>query len=569
MAKFKPGVYQGSAPGNAPDNKPSKIEVEVTLSEERIEDVRILAHGEVKGVGCGTSTAPVETLPASIVKYQSLAVPPVVGAEVSSRGILRAVTKAISASGADTEALKIPVTPETHADEERSVDFLVLGGGVGGLAAAVEARRAGLKVLVVEKGGVTGGSAARSGGKLLAGGTKWQQERGIYDSPQMLYDYIMGQSRGMADKEKVRFFCEHAYDNILWLEEMGYHVQDVECIHESLFPWRVYNSPGGHYMCNGQGGEITTVMHHEYERLGGEFVFNCGMTSLLREGDAVTGAVCEYTSGGGRLTVHAKNVLLATGGMAQDRALIEEMYHIAGYFTNAPSTNDGTGTRAALALGAKEYVAPSVQANYCGLTSGIGIFEEAGLQVTDQGRRVVNEWAYQYVVGDALLKAKSRVAWYITCGDEPYPAVKAAFARGKLKGTPDVFADSVEELAVKMKVDPQVLCATVNRYNAMSDQGRDEDFGKPAQFLFPIKGPKYAAFMYTPCVTVTYSGLVTDLCGRVLDQNDKPIPGFFATGETASGALYGTVYPACGTSIGSAMIWGRVAARMAAGLSML
>lgn len=568
MAKFNPGVYQGSALGNAPDNKPSKIEVEVTLSEDRIEDVKILAHGEVKGVGCGTSTAPVETLPAMIVKYQSLAVPPVVGAEVSSRGILKAVTKAIAASGAKTDDLKTPVAPEAQADSERSVDFLVLGGGVGGLAAAVEAKRAGLNVLVVEKAGVTGGSAARSGGKLLAGGTKWQEKQGIYDSPEMLYDYMMGMSKGKADKEKLRFFCEHAYGNILWLEEMGYHVQDVECIHESLLPWRVFNSPGGHYMSNGQGGEITTVMHHEYERLGGEFVFNCGMTSLIEENGAVTGAVCEYTAGG-KLTVHAKNVLLATGGMAQDRQLIEDMYHIKGYYTNVPTTNDGVGTRAALALGAKEFVSPAVQVNYCGLTSGIGIFEEAGLQVTDEGKRVVNEWAYQYVVGDALLQAKSRIAWYVTSGNEPYPAVQGAFARGKIKGTPDVFADSVEELAVKMKVDPEVLCATVNRYNELSELGEDRDFGKPARYLFPIKGPKYAAFMYTPCVTVTYSGLVTDLCGRVLDKNDKPIPGFFATGETASGSMYGTIYPACGTSIGSAMIWGRVAARMAAGLSMM
>jgi predicted oxidoreductase len=114
-----------------------------------------------------------------------------------------------------------------------------------------------------------------------------------------------------------------------------------------------------------------------------------------------------------------------------------------------------------------------------------------------------------------------------------------------------------------------VLKATVDRYNALAEKGVDEDFGKPARFMFPITGPKYAAFQYTPCVTVTYGGLVTDLCARVLDTEDKPIPGFYATGEAASGALYGTVYPGCGTSIGSAILWGRVAARMAAGLSML
>ena len=83
--------------------------------------------------------------------------------------------------------------------------------------------------------------------------------------------------------------------------------------------------------------------------------------------------------------------------------------------------------------------------------------------------------------------------------------------------------------------------------------------------MFPIKGPKYAAFYYTPCITVTFGGLITDLCGRVLDKDDRPIPGLFATGETAPTGIYGTIYPGCGTSIGSAILWGRVAADMATG----
>lgn len=568
MAKFNAGTYKGTASGNGPDNKRSKIVVSVTLSDERIEDVEILSHGEIKGVGCGIPTAPIETIPGEILCHQSLAIAPTIGAERSAKAILKAVSRAIEASGANPAVLMIPVAPEAHADTERTVDFLILGGGAGGLAAAVEAKRAGLDVLVVEKAGITGGSAARSGGKLLASGTKWQKAQGIYDTPEMLFDYMMTQSHGKADPQKVRYFCDHAYDNILWLEEMGYSVQDVECIHESQFPWRVYNSPGGHYMSNGQGGEITTAMQYEYERQGGEIVFNCGLQELLREGGVITGAVCAY-NGGGTLTVHAKNVLLATGGSAQDREANERLYPIAGYYSDVPKTNDGTGIKAALAIGAKEYVAESIQVNYCGLTSGIGINEEAGLQVTAEGRRICNEWSYQFIVGDALRAAGSRISWYITSGNEPYDTVKAAFERGRIEGTPDVFADSVEELAEKMGVDTDVLCATVNRYNTLAVLGDDRDFGKPAEFLFPICGPKYAAFQYTPCVTVTYGGLETDLCSHVLDCDNKPIPGLYATGEMASGGLYGTVYPACGTSIGSAMIWGRVAARMAAGLSMI
>lgn len=75
MAKFTPGTYEGKAYGNGYDSKPSSVVVSVTLSEDRIEDVKIVSHGEIKGVGWGLKTSPVETIPAAIVKHQSLGVP--------------------------------------------------------------------------------------------------------------------------------------------------------------------------------------------------------------------------------------------------------------------------------------------------------------------------------------------------------------------------------------------------------------------------------------------------------------------------------------------------------------
>lgn len=570
MAKFKPGVYKGKAFGNGYDSMPSTVIVSVTLSEDRIEDVTILSHGEIKGVGWGLKTSPVEVIPGEIVKHQSLGVPPVIGAEKTSKAIIKAATKAISQSGAKMSALTAPIPREPHADEERTVDFLVLGGGAGGLAAGVQARQGGADVLIVEAAGVTGGSAARSGGKVMASGTKWQHAVGIYDSPDMMYEYMVSQGGGMVDEKKLRFFCDRAYENLLWLENCGWKCQDVEPIHESIVPWRVYNSEGGSYMSAGQGGHITYAMHTEYERLGGEFVFNCALKNLIVEDGKVKGAVCEY-AGGGTLTVHANNVLLATGGFAANRDKLEGLYpQMKGYFTDVPKTNVGTGIDAGIAAGGKEYVSPGVQVNYMSLTSAmIGINEEAGLILDAQGKRVVNEWSYQYVVGDALMRSNSDHGWYVTCGNEKYETVNKAFAAGPIPGMNNYFADSVEELAKMMGVEYETLKATLDRYNELAEKGHDDDFGKPAEFMFPVKGPKYAAFYYTPCITVTFGGLVTDICSRVLDKDNKPIPGLFATGETAPTGIYGTIYPGCGTSIGTAMLWGRVAACIATGQPVL
>lgn len=570
MAKFKPGVYKGKAYGNGYDSKPSTVIVQVTLSEDRIEDVKILEHGEIKGVGWGLKTSPVETMPGEIVKHQSLGVPPVIGAEKSSKAIIKAATRAISQSGAKMSALTAPIPRPAHPDEERSVDFLVLGGGAGGLAAGVQARQAGADVLIVEAAGVTGGSAARSGGKLMAPGTKWQRAVGIYDSPDLLYKYMMEQGKGLVDPDKIRFFCDRAYENLLWLESCGWKCQDVEPIHESIVPWRVYNSEGGSYMSAGQGGHITYAMHSTYEKLGGEIVFECALKELIVEDGAVKGAVCEY-AGGGTLTVHANNVLLATGGFAANREKLEALYpQMKGYFTDVPKTNVGKGIDEGVKAGAKEYVSPGVQVNYMSISSAfIGIKEEAGLIVDADGRRVVNEWSYQYVVGDALMRTKKNHGWYVTSGKDKYATVQAAFQAGKTSDPKDVYADSLEELAGKMGVDYAVLKATVDRYNELAAKGVDEDFGKPAEYLFPVDGPKYAAFYYTPCVTVTFGGLETDLVGRVLDAGGRIIPGLYATGETAPKGMYGTIYPGCGTSIGAAVLWGRVAAKMVTGQAVL
>lgn len=569
MPKFVPGIYEGIASGSGYDSRPSKIKVAVTLSEERIEDVKIVSHGEIKGVGYGLSTSPIEIIPGAIVKHQSLGVPLVTGAEKTSKGIIKAVTKAIAASGFNAAELAAPLAREARPDEERNIDLLVIGAGAGGLAAGVEARQLGADVLVVEAAGVSGGSAARSGGKMIASGTKWQEAVGIYDTPDMLYEYMISTGKGMVDPAKIRYFCDRAYSNLLWLEDMGYEVQDVECIHESLFPWRVYNSLGGHYMSAGQGGEITYAMHMEYERLGGEIVFDCRMKELIIENGAVSGAVCEF-NGGGTLTVKAKNVILAAGGFASNREKVESLYPIPGYFTDVPKTNLGDGIAVGVKAGAKEYTHPGIQANYMSLTASmVGINEEAGLIVSKDGRRVVNEWSYQYVVGDALLRESGDHAWYITCGNEIYDTVNNAFAAGPNPYSKDVFSDSLEDLAKQMGTDYEALKVTVDRYNTLSENGHDDDFGKPAKYMFPIKGPKYAAFLYTPCITVTFGGLNTDLCGRVLDAEGRPITGLFATGETAPMGIYGTIYPGCGTSIGTAVLWGRVCASVASGNAML
>lgn len=102
----------------------------------------------------------------------------------------------------------------------RTVDVVVCGAGAGGLAAAIEAKLAGAEVVIVEKQGITGGATARSGGKLLGAGTKWQKKQGLYDTKDMVYDYLMdvGDRNGkFMDASKNRYLVDHLNQTLDWL----------------------------------------------------------------------------------------------------------------------------------------------------------------------------------------------------------------------------------------------------------------------------------------------------------------------------------------------------------------
>lgn len=143
-------------------------------------------------------------------------------------------------------------------------------------------------------------------------------------------------------------------------------------------------------------------------------------------------------------------------------------------------------------------------------------------------------------------------------------------------------ADSMEDLAQLIGVEPQVLRQTVERWNGFVNQGRDDDFergegsydawlgdpfNKPHPSLGRIdKGPYYAVDV-VPGDFGTYGGIVADHYARVLDALGEPIAGLYATGVSTASVM-GGVYPGAGASVGPSATFGYVAARHAAGMAM-
>ena len=98
MASYNPGTYEGTGRGYG-----GKLIVNVTVSENRIESVKVTQHKEYRGIAWGLNTTPMERFPKLIVEYQSLNIPTVDGADLTCAAILDATAAALKAAGASKE----------------------------------------------------------------------------------------------------------------------------------------------------------------------------------------------------------------------------------------------------------------------------------------------------------------------------------------------------------------------------------------------------------------------------------------------------------------------------------
>jgi 3-oxosteroid 1-dehydrogenase len=320
---------------------------------------------------------------------------------------------------------------------------------------------------------------------------------------------------------------------------------------------------------------------------------NTTMDDLVVEDGRVVGV--RATRDGAPVLIEArKGVLLAAGGFAHNAEMRrkysgnqpnEAQWSIA----NAGDTGEVLET--AMRLGAKTdlldeaWWLPST-GRVLGASSLVAARQRPrAIFVDSTGQRFCNESNSYVEVGKAMYAHKAVPCWLIF--DEGYcrqyaPSAnpfqrrlpKEAFESGAVRT-----ADTLEELARQIGVDPNGLVRTVQRFNEYAAKGLDPDFGrgqsayndclgdpghKPNASLGPIdRAPYYATEIY-PGDVGTCGGLITNEHAQVLDETDTPIPGLYATGNVTA-TVMGRTYPGAGASIANTMVFGYVAAHHAAG----
>ncbi len=123
-------------------------------------------------------------------------------------------------------------------------------------------------------------------------------------------------------------------------------------------------------------------------------------------------------------------------------------------------------------------------------------------------------------------------------GGVPVPRVDKVMEAAEEAGIV-VKADTIEELATKLGMDPATLAKTVKDYNGYCETGVDKEFGKDAALLDKVEGgPYYCVIMASYCYD-TCGGLDIDEHLRVLKSDGKTvIDGLYAVGTSSMGVLF-------------------------------
>jgi len=134
--------------------------------------------------------------------------------------------------------LPAPLPASVLGDGTERYDVVVIGFGIAGGSAALEAARAGVRVLLLERAAVHGGTTCMAGGHFyLGGGTAVQQATGHEDSAEEMYKYLLAVSKE-PEHDKIRAYCEGSVEHFGWLESLGFEFE------RSYFPDKAVIQPG-------------------------------------------------------------------------------------------------------------------------------------------------------------------------------------------------------------------------------------------------------------------------------------------------------------------------------------
>lgn len=498
-----------------------------------------------------------------------------------------------TATNASTDEAPLADTGET-AEEAKNVaetidcDIVVLGAGWSGLAAAVEAMESNVNVVVLERAATYGGTGIFTEG-MFGSGSSLQKAAGVpdYDVRDMIAE----------EQEYAHYFTNYwqyeeffgtSGENVDWMVNHGVEFGEIDN-YQGMGKFDCF-----HWWKERNGQQAMDCLAKALEDGGIDVRYKTSATELIIEDGAVKGVYAQEDDSKDYLQVNAKAVIICTGGAAGDLELIAEKMGIDTTFSASTTGQDSTGDgyRMAMQAGAGTRSMCVLQNSYvygAGEALNGCATRHCLLAVNNKGRRFMREDLQQEIdlnIATNCIRTQGAVHTIFDSsmvdlfekGSGVY--VDYMFGPGigaNLEGLQDeidgaiadnagsVFkADTIEDLASQMGLDPAVLAETVSNYNGYCEAGKDDEFGTDPTYLKPVATPPFYAARIDFQIIKSIGGYKLNEDMQLVSATQQVIPGLYGAGMDGC-AIFGDTYniAVCGGNSGYCCYSGRKAVQSA------
>jgi flavocytochrome c len=451
-------------------------------------------------------------------------------------------------------------------------EVVIVGAGIAGLLASIEAYDKGVKVILIEKN-----KSPYQNASTLCGGNmaipNWRQEKEkINDSKKLLCEDMKKTGLYSNEPAVLRLFInnvEKAYNRLT-----SYGIKSTGLTYQ-----------GGHSVKRSLGHKSYDVMKKLYEEVKSrniKILFNSKLTYLIRNLEANQVVGTGVRNGPNNYHIKSLCTILATGGIAGNLQLIDRYVPKLRNYVLIDMRNknsSGEGHLNAMNIGADTSHMHVVTTYASGIPvngrEGLTFFTNSGIKVNKEGKRFVNEiTTAPCQIGEKVLDQPDRTVYQIVDyniwkndnvywggdygkGPEVYNRMKKL-----IKNPPIYFGNTVDKLAFNSGINKESLKDTIQKYNQYCRKGVDPEFNRPSKTLVSIKKPPFVAIRLILIATHGCGGLRTNSNLEVVDVFGKEIKGLFACGEIVGG-VSGEVYLTA-THYPVAMTFGYLAGNFAA-----
>lgn len=501
-----------------------------------------------------------KTIQGGIMKIWKLGLVAMLGLSLAACGNTTQNKSTSSSSSEKTDAKAGASKTMTYADPsslEKSYDVIIIGAGGAGMTAAIEAKDAGMKPVILEKMPVAGGNTSKASAGLNASETSVEKAQGIEDSNDKFYEETLKGGGGTNDKELLRYFVDHSAGAVDWLAQNGIVLDNLTTT-GGMSVSRTHRPHDG----SAVGAYLVKGLEENISKRDIPVFVNSDVTKITEKDGKVSGV--EVKIDGKTQKVASKAVVVTTGGFgANEKMIAKYRPDLKDYVTTNAAGSTGDGIEMITALGGalvdmdKIQIHPTVFQKTGYLVSE-SIRGEGAILVNQAGKRFVNEMDTRDKVSAAELKQEGKYA-YAVFGEGTKDKVKAVNQYISKKMV--VEADSVDALAKKLDMDPKELTATADKWNKAVAEKKDSEFGRTTGMTTGISGKVYA-IKVAPGIHHTMAGVKITTKAQVLKKDGQPIDGLYAAGELTGGLHGGNRIG--GNAVADIIIFGRQAGQQAA-----